>query len=108
MIAARLLAADAVKALIAAPATGFQLRIFSVVWSVRIAAAQIVDVGVAAGTAAQQLFAIASSFAGNGRFDSEAGFVLPGATALSADPVAAGPEVQFVIEYTIEEIPKTA
>lgn len=108
VIAARLLAAEAVNALIPAPAAGFRLRIFSVAYSVRVAAAQIVDLGVAAGTAAQQIGAIPASFAGVGQILSEAGFALPAATAFSADPVAAGPEIQFLIEYVIEEAPKTA
>lgn len=105
VIAARLDTGDAVKALIAAPGAGFRLRIFSIAWSVRTAAAQVIDVGVAAGTAAQQFLSIPASSAGYGQIVCPPGFVLPANTALSADPAAAGPAVQFIVEYIVEQAP---
>lgn len=101
-IAARLLAADAVRALIAAPGAGLAIRVFYCLATVVTSAAQQVDVGVAAGTVAQQFMSLPASAVLPVEFRSEEGFVLPANTALSADPALAGPAVQFFIEYTIE------
>jgi hypothetical protein len=106
VIANRLLAADATKAIVAAPGVGSRLRIFAVTYSIRVAAAQVIDLGVDGGTPAQQMGAIAASAVAPGQILSEAGFTLPENTALSAKPALAGPEVQFLVEYIIE--PKTS
>jgi len=61
-----------------------------------------VDIGVAAGAAALQMASIPASSATPGRVECDTGFILAENTAFSADPVAAGPEIQFLIEYIIE------
>lgn len=104
VVSQRLLVAEAVKVLVAAPGAGFQLRIFSVLATCVTAAAQQIDVGVAGGTVLQQLFSIPSGSAVPVDYWSEEGFLLPANTALSADPAAAGPAWQFLIEYIIEDI----
>lgn len=106
MAAQRLLAADTTRALVAAPGVGSRIRVYSVAWTPRVAAAQIVDVGVDGGTVAQQVASIPASAATPGGIVSEAGFPLPENTALSAKPAAAGPEISFLVEYVVE--PKSA
>lgn len=104
VISARLLAGDAVKTLIAAPGADRRLRIFSILATIVTAAAQQIDVGVAAGTVDQQIFSIPASATVPTDYWSDWGFVLPVNTALSADPAAAGPAVQFLIEYISEPV----
>jgi len=104
MVAARLLVGDAVKELIAAPGAGYALRIFYILATCVTSAAQQVDVGKAAGTVAQQIMSIPSSGTAPTIYESWDGFLLPENTALSADPAAAGPAWQFIVEYITEEL----
>jgi len=100
----RLLAADTTRALIAAPGVGFRLRIFRVFASVATVAAQAIDVGVDGGGVGQQVLSIAASATIPHHFWCEEGFPLPENTAFSAKPAAAGPAVQFFVEYIIEKL----
>jgi hypothetical protein len=100
----RLLVADTTRAIIAAPAAGFALRIFRVIATVVTAAAQQVDLGVAAGGVTKQVLSIPASATLPTVFESEEGFLLDPAVALTAVPVAAGPAVQFFVEYTVDKI----
>jgi len=94
-----LAAADASKSLIAAPGVGMAIAVQAIHWSIVTAAAQLVKIGVSAGTEAQQLLEFAASASGNGsRFFSGRGFILPSNTALTAVPAAAGPAIHFIIE----------
>jgi len=103
VISNRLLVGDASRALIAAPAAGYFLRIFSILGTCVTAAAQQIYVGVAAGTVFEQIISIPASTIVSVDYWSDAGFVMPEATALTAVPAAAGPVWQFLIEYTIEK-----
>lgn len=96
-------AGSASQALIAAPAAGLFLRIFRIIATVRISAAQIVDVGVSAGTDAQQLFSLAASAVGPVYFESDSGFDLPSATALTSVAALAGPEIRYFVEYEVKQ-----
>lgn len=98
----RLLAADVSRTLVAAPGAGQKLRIFSILATIVTAAAQQVNVGVSGGTTAQQIISIPASATVQTDYWSDEGFVLPANTALTAVPAAAGPAVQFLVEYTIE------
>lgn len=100
----RLLVGEATKALVASPGAGYRLVIYRVIATVLTAAAQAVEVGVDTGTVAQQLFVIRASGVEPVYWESEDGFDMPAATALSAKPAAAGPAVQFWVEYAIEAI----
>jgi hypothetical protein len=99
----RLLAGDVSRALIVAPAAGEFLRIFSILGTCVTAAAQQIYVGVSAGTVAQQILSIPSGATTPVDYWSDAGFIMPEATALTAVPAGAGPAWQFLIEYTIEK-----
>ena len=98
----RLLVGDASKAIIAAPAATFALRIFKVIATIVTAAAQQIDLGVNGGGVTKQIISIPASATLPTVFESEEGFLLDSATALTAKPAAAGPAVQFFVEYTIE------
>lgn len=100
----RLLAADATRAIIAAPAAGLALRIFRIIPTCVLAAAQQVEVGQAAGGALLQLMSLPSGATIAETFESEEGVLMTAATALSAVPAAAGPAWHFVVEYQIEKI----
>ena len=100
----RLLVGEALKVLVAAPGAGFRLRIFSILATIVESAAQRVDIGVAGGGATQQIISIPASATFPTLYDSDEGFVLPANTALSAKPAAAGPAVQFLVEYIVEQI----
>lgn len=100
----RLLAADATRALIAAPAAGDALRIFRVIATILTSAAQAVEVGVDGGGVTQQIIVFRASAVESVTFESEEGFLLPAATAFSAKPAAAGPAVHFFIEYQTEKL----
>jgi hypothetical protein len=100
-VAVKHAAASVSQALVAAPGVGFKLRIWRLMWNVRIAAAQIVDIGVNAGTDAQQLAAIPASGVQPGWMEFDAGFDLPPNTALSSVAALAGPEIRYVVEYNI-------
>jgi hypothetical protein len=99
----RLLAAEASKVLIAAPAAGYFIRVFSLLATCVTAAAQQIDVGKDGGTVLQQIISIPASGTVPVDFWSDAGFSMPEAIALSAVPASTGPAWQFLIEYTIEQ-----
>jgi hypothetical protein len=94
---------DATKSLIAAPSSGNgAIFITAIHWSIKVAAAQVVKVGVSAGTEAQQCLELAASASGNGtRIFAGRGFKLPKETALTAVPASAGPAIHFIVEYSI-------
>ena len=98
----RLLAAEASKALVAAPGAGRFIRVFRIIATVLTAAAQSVQVGVSGGTVNQQLIVLANSVTHPTYFESDEGVLLPENTALSAVASLAGPAVQFFVEYVIE------
>jgi len=100
--AQRLLAADTTRDIIATPGATFRLRIFRIVASVVTSAAQQIDVGVSGGGVTQQIISIPASSAGVISFESDEGFLMPANKALVAKPAAAGPAIQFFVEYTIE------
>lgn len=100
----RLLVGDASKILIAAPAAGYFIRVFSILATCVTAGAQQIDVGVNGGGVLQQIMSIPSGATAPTDFWSDAGFSLPPATALSAVPAAAAPAWQFIIEYTVEQV----
>lgn len=89
---------DTSKALIAAPSTGYCISVLVIHWDITTAAAQAVSVGD--GTSNPLKFAASASGNGTRRFGSN-GMKLAAATALTATPAAAGPAINFVIEYTI-------
>lgn len=104
VVSTQLAVGDASKILVAAPGAGLAIRVFKIIPSVLTAAAQAIQVGVNAGGITQQLLAIAASVTLATIFDSDEGYRLPANTALSAVPAAAGPAVNFVVEYVIESV----
>lgn len=100
----RLAAADATKAIVAAPGAGKRLRIFSFLATVLTAAAQAVEIGHDGGGVTKQLAVMAASTSAPVRFDSDEGWPMDANTAFSVKPAAAGPAVQVYVEYTIEEV----
>jgi len=98
----RLLTGDASVILVAAPAAGYFIRVFSLLATCVTAAARQIDVGKNGGTVIQQIISIPSNATAPTDYWSDAGFIMPEATALSAVPAAAGPAWQFLVEYTIE------
>lgn len=109
----RLAAADGSKVLVAAIAAGpgtavaatYRIVIWKVVATILTAAAQSIQVGQNGGGVNKQAFVIPASSAAPFIFESEEGWRgLDVTTAFSAVPAAAGPAVQFDIEYTIEQV----
>lgn len=100
----RLLAGEASKAIIAAPGTGKRLVIVKANYQVVVAAAQAVDVGVDGGGVTKQILSLAASASGASGVNLGDGFALDTNVALTAKPAAAGPVVQFQVEYYVEEV----
>ncbi len=101
----RLLAADATKALIAAPGAGRRIVVFIVNYQVVTSAAQAVDVGVDAGGVTKQVLSLPASATGVGNVNlGNEGFALDENVALTAKPALAGPAIQFQIVYIVQKI----
>lgn len=101
----RLLAGDASKVLVAAPGDNKRLRILKLNYQVVVSAAQAVDVGVSGGGVTKQVLSLASAATGTGGVNlGERGFPLDENVALTAVPGAAGPAIQFQVEYYVEDI----
>jgi hypothetical protein len=100
----RLAAADASKALVAAPGANKRIVVSKLNFQVITAAAQAVDVGQDGGGVTQQVLSLPASASGTGGVDLGDGFALPENVALTAKPAAAGPAIQFQVEYVIETI----
>lgn len=98
----RLLAGDAVKALIAAPGVGKKIVITKINFQVVTSAAQAVDVGVDGGGVTKQVLSLTASATGTGGSNLGEGFELDENVALTARPAAAGPAIQFQYEYFVK------
>lgn len=103
VICNRLLAGDASRALIAAPGADKRLVILKINYQVITPAASAVDVGVSGGGVTKQVLSLPASASGsNGTNLGDIGFALDANTALTAVPAAAGPVIQFQVEYYVE------
>lgn len=100
----RLLATDANKALIAAPGAGKKIVVVKVNYQIVTSAAQAVDVGVSGGGVTKQVLSIPASATGVNGVNLGMGFELDENVALTAVPGAAGPAIQFQVEYYIKNL----
>jgi len=99
-VSIRLAAADASKTLVAAPGAGKRLRIYRLVATIVTAAAQQIDVKSSGG--AVVVASIPASASTPVIWESQNGLALTVNETLVAAPAAAGPAVQFLVEYAIE------
>lgn len=97
----RLLVGDATRTLVPAPGVGKSIVVKKINYQVITPAAQPIDVGVSGGGVTAQLLSVAASGAGSGGANFGSGYALPENTALTAVPGAAGPVVQFQVEYYV-------